>query len=252
MAIVWGADIAGAGGKRAGSDQRFDYTVRKPFAARFECSRVNAAAGCSPVEKAYVRFSAPIPMSTAQAIRIVTADGKTIAPEFSDDEKKVATIADVSFAAPLPFATAARVEIPANVRDESGRILSNAERFPLDIRFDSAPPLVKFAASFGILEAKQGGVLPVTVRNVEPALQGRNLAVGGAAMRVEGDGDVAEWLRTVDDADDTEIEDVERGKETVRINHTGERSILAGKGAGLSVALPGKGQSGAGRGAAGA
>jgi len=244
MAIVWGADIAGAGGKRAGTDQRFDYTVRKPFAARFECSRVNAAAGCSPVEKAFVRFSAPVPMSTAQGIRIVTADGKTIAPTFSDEEKKVATIADVSFAAPLPYATTARVEIPAGVKDESGRTLSNAERFPLDIRFDQAPPLVKFAADFGILEARQGGVLPVTVRNVEPALRGRSLAVGGAALRVEGDGTVADWLRKVGKAAENDIEyrDSDSGGESLRINHTGERSILGGQGAGLSVALPGKGR----------
>ncbi len=51
MALVWGKDISGAGGKRAGADQRFDFTVRKPFTARFECSRVNAAAGCSPVQR---------------------------------------------------------------------------------------------------------------------------------------------------------------------------------------------------------
>ena len=52
--------------------------------------------------------------------------------------------------------------LPAGVKDESGRVLVNAARFPLDVRFGAAPPLVKFAATFGILEAKQGGVLPVT------------------------------------------------------------------------------------------
>ncbi|WEK44403.1 MAG: MG2 domain-containing protein [Candidatus Sphingomonas colombiensis] len=243
MALVWGANIAAAGGKRAGTDQRFDYTVRKPFAARFECSRVNPQAGCSPVEKAWVRFTAPVPMSTAQAIRITLADGKKIAPTISADEKKKATIADISFAAPLPFDTAAKLELPQNVKDESGRALSNAERFPLDIRFDRAPPLVKFAAPFGILEAKEGGVLPVTVRNVEPALQGRNLAVGGQALRVaNSDGDVADWLRRVGSADDSRYETVKRGKESVEVNHTGDTSILGGKGAPLTVALPGKGR----------
>lgn len=128
MALLWGAAITGAGGKIAGTDQRFDYTVRKPFAARFECSRVNAQAGCSPVEKAYVRFSAPVPMSTAQAIRFTLPDGKQIAPAFSADDKKKATIADITFAAPLPFATTAKLELPQGVRDESGRALSNAER----------------------------------------------------------------------------------------------------------------------------
>ncbi len=249
MALVWGADIASAGGKRAGADQRFDYTVRKPFTARFECSRVNPQAGCSPVEKAQVRFTAPVPMSQAKEVRLVTADGKAIAPTFSKEDQQQATVTDVTFAAPLPAGTDARVTLPQGVKDESGRVLANAERFPLDVKFDQAPPLVKFAAVFGVLEAKEGGVLPVTVRNVEPELQGRNLAVGGAAMRVEGgpnglDGTVAEWLRTVDKAGETNIETITDGNGEVirRINRTGAEPVLEGKGEKISVALPAKGR----------
>ena len=246
MALVWSGKIAGVGGKLADADQRFDYTVRKPFTARFECTRTNAQSGCSPVEKAYVRFTAPVPMSQAAAIRIFLPDGKAIAPAFDDNDKKKATIADVTFASPLPFATAARLTFPAGIKDESGRPLANAERFPLDIRFDEAPPLVKFAAGFGILEAKQGGVLPVTVRNVEPALQGRNLGIGGRSLRVEGsDGKIAEWLRTVDGADDDDVDEVKNRKGDVirRINNTGARSILpGGQGAGMRIGLPGKGR----------
>jgi uncharacterized protein YfaS (alpha-2-macroglobulin family) len=244
MALVWGANIAGAGGKIAGADQRFDYTVRKPFTARFECSRVNAEAGCSPVEKAWVRFTAPIAMSQAQAIRIQTPDGKQIAPKFDKDDLTKATIADIPFPTPLPFATGAKLVLPAGIKDESGRVLSNAERFPLDIRFDQAPPLVKFAAAFGILEAKEGGVLPVTVRNVEPVLQGKNLAVTGQTRRVgDSDADVAEWLRTVGSADDEASHEEKNGKESVTINDTGSKPILdGGSGSPLSVALPGKGK----------
>src|SRR3569623_1415569 len=201
MALVWSGKIASAGGKPAGTDQRFDFTVRKPFAARFECGRTNAQAGCDPVEKAYLRFTAPIMMSDAQQMRLTTAEGTEIKPVFSKDEMKSATISDVTFAGPMPYSTTATVSLPAGVKDESGRPLTNAERFPLDIRIDAAPPLVKFAASFGILELKEGGVLPVTVRNVAPALQGQNLAVAGQSLRVAGsDGKIAEWLRTVDSA----------------------------------------------------
>lgn len=245
MALVWGAGIAGAGGKTAGADQRFDYAVRKPFAARFECSRVNAQAGCNPVEKAYVRFTAAVTMSQAAAIRIALPDGRAIKPTFSKDEQKQPTISDVGFAAPLPFATDARLVLPAGVKDESGRPLTNAERFPLGVRFDQAPPLVKFAGGFGILEAREGGVLPVTVRNVEPALQGRNLQVGGRALRVDGgDGQVAEWLRTVDKADEENFEDIKHGDEVVgHVNHTGDASILpAGQGQAMQVTLPGRGR----------
>ena len=245
MALVWGQAIAGAGGKTAGADQRFDYTVRKPFTARFECSRVNPAAGCSPVEKAYLRFSAPIAMSAARAMRLTLADGKTIAPVFDDDENKAATIEQVTFAAPLPAATSARLSIPADLKDESGRILANRERFPLEVQFDQAPPLVKFAADFGILEAKQGGVLPVTVRNVEPALQGRNMGIAGQRLRVDGsDGEIAAWLRRAEAAGKTDIETIDRNDaDPIRINHTGEKPILVGgQGALFKLQLPGKGK----------
>ncbi|WBY07056.1 hypothetical protein PIB19_16670 [Sphingomonas sp. 7/4-4] len=133
-----------------------------------------------------MRFSAPIPRAQAEAIRITLPDGKALTPIFSDEEKRKAVIADVKFKAPLPAAVTAKLTLPANVADESGRKLSNAERFPLDVRFDEAPPLVKFAADFGILEAAEGGVLPVTVRNVEPQLVGKQMAVGGQSLRVEG------------------------------------------------------------------
>lgn len=247
ISLVWSGKIAGASGKLAGADQRFDYTVRKPFTARFECSRTNAQAGCSPVEKAWVRFSAPIPTSVAAQIRLQLPDGKLIAPKPDSntdhtDQKTSATTADIAFAAPLPYATTAKLVLPVGIKDESGRPLSNAERFPLDVRFDAAPPLVKFAASFGILELKEGGVLPVTVRNVEPALQGKNQVIGGGAKRVEGDGAIAQWLRTVADADKTADHEVTRAGKTIRINDTGATPILGAGASPLKVGLPGKGK----------
>jgi len=244
VALVWGAGITGAGGRRAGTDQRFDYTVRQPFTARFECGRTNAGAGCSPVEKAWVRFTAPVPRADAAKVRIVFPDGRALAPTLSSDDRKRATLEDLSFDAPLPFDTAARVELPPGLRDESGRGLANAGRWPLDIRVDRAPPLVKFAGRFGILEAKEGGVLPVTVRNVEPALRGRVAGVDGRALRVGGsNGEVARWLRTVDAADEERSDEVKRGRETVRVNRTAAASILPrGTGAPLAVPMPGKGR----------
>jgi hypothetical protein len=97
MALVWGKDIAGAGGRTAGTDQRFDFTVRKPFAARFECSRVNPQAGCNPVRDAWVRFSAPVPKALAEAVRITLPDGKQLSPIFTDDDKNRAAVADLKF-----------------------------------------------------------------------------------------------------------------------------------------------------------
>lgn len=230
VALVWGAGIKSASGRLAGADQRFDFTVRKPFAARFECSRVNPQAGCSPVQDAWVRFSAPIPRAQAEAIRITLPDGKQLTPILSDEDKRRAMVADVKFKAPLPAAMTAKLTLPADLRDESSRPLSNGQRFPLDVRFDEAPPLVKFAAPFGILELGEGGVLPVTVRAVEASLGGNQVAIGGQTLRVDGsDGEVAGWLRTLDKADEYKVDEVQRGGETVRINQTGARPILAGK-----------------------
>ncbi|MEG3181499.1 alpha-2-macroglobulin family protein [Sphingomonas sp. LT1P40] len=244
VSLVWGASIAGAGGKTAGADQRFDFTVRKPFTARFECSRVNPQAGCSPVQEAWVRFTARIPKELATQVRIELADGTKLSPVLSDDDKKTNTVSDLKFASPLPASTDAKLVLPAGIKDESGRVLSNAERFPLDVRFDEAPPLVKFAANFGIIEAGEGGILPVTVRNVEPALQGKNLTVAGQHMRVDAsDGVIAKWLRTIDKADDYEVDEVKRGEETIRINQTGAQPILTkAGGAPLNIGLPGKGK----------
>lgn len=240
MALVWGQNIQGAG-RVAGRDQRFDFTVRKEFAARFECSRVNPQAGCNPVQKAWVRFSAPISVEAAKAIRIELPDGKTIAPKVESEGS--ATVNQVQFEAPLPAATTAKVILPAGVKDESGRALSNQQRFPLEVRFDEAPPLVKFAADFGILEASEGGVLPVTVRNVEPALQGRNLAVAGNSLRVTGsDGDIAKWLRDIEEAARSDHRTEKRNGEDVTVNYTGTKALVAGRGTPLDIKLPGKGK----------
>ena len=244
VALVWGAGISG-GGRAAGADQRFDFTVRKPFAARFECSRVNPRAGCNPVRPAWVRFSAPIPRAQAGAIRLQLPDGKTLMPVFEDDDKTKAAISDVKFATPLPGATTAKLLLPADVKDESGRALSNAERFPLDVRFDAPPPLVKFAATFGVLEASEGGMLPVTVRNIEPALAGQMSAVAGQTLRLDAsDGEIAEWLRHLSDHEESDFEDRKLPNgESQTINNTASKPLIpTGKGAPLDVALPGKGK----------
>lgn len=244
MALVWDAAIADATGKQAGRDQRFDFTVRKAFTARFECPRVNAQAGCNPVQDSHVRFTAPIPRESALAVRLTLPDGSSRAPTLSDSEKSATEISSITFKGPFPEAISATVSLPAGVRDMSGRPLENAARFPFKVAFDHMPPLVKFAAPFGILEAKEGGMLPVTVRAVEPQLARRVVAIGGNSLRVgNSDKDVAEWLRKLDKADDSDYReepDGKGGKKTV--NYTGSASLLDGKGTAMTLGLPGGGK----------
>ena len=242
VALVWSGQISG-GGRLAGADQRFDFKVREPFTARFECGRVNPQAGCNPVQDAWVRFTAPIPTAQAEAISLTVGE-RRIAPTLTDEDKRKATQSEVKFAGPLPANVGALLSLPAGIKDESGRSLANAERFPLAVKIDEAPPLVKFAAPFGILEASEGGVLPVTVRNVEPALQGRNLGLAGERLRVDGsDGEIAKWMRDIEKANRSDYRTEKRGTEDVTVNYTGAEPLLAeADGAPIKLALPGKGK----------
>ena len=243
MALVWDAGIASADGRTAGRVQRFDFSVRKAFSARWECSRVNPQAGCNPVQDAHVRFTAPIPADKARAVRLTFADGSVRMPSFDDDDKHKGAVADINFKGPFPEATTATVTIPEGVQDESGRTLENASRFPLQVNIDRAPPLVKFAAPFGILEAKEGGVLPVTVRAVEPQLAQRTVAVNGASLRIDGsDGQVADWLRRIDKADDSDFREEGPKDHTHTVNYTGSASLLEGQGTAMKLGLPGAGK----------
>ncbi len=246
VALVWDAGIASADGRTAGRLQRFDFTVRKAFEARWECSRVNPQAGCNPVSDAHVRFAAPIPMALAKAIKLTFADGTVRVPKIADEDRSDPEIADLDFKGPFPEAQAATLSLPAGIKDASGRLLANAERFPLQVRFDPAPPLVKFAAPFGIIEAKEGGVLPVTVRAVEPQLAQQVMSIGGNSLRVDGsDAQVADWLRRLDKADENDFreegpEDKDGNRKSV--NYTGATSLLNGAGTGLKLGLPSTGK----------
>jgi alpha-2-macroglobulin len=243
VALVWGSSITGTSGRTAGRDQRFDFEVRKAFTARFECRRVNPQAGCNPVQDAALKFTDDVPVAKALAAQLVMADGKIIRASLHSDDKGNSTVSRVYFRGPLPEATSGKLDLPAGIVDESGRRLANGQRFPLPVRIDAAPPLVKFAADFGILEAQEGGVLPVTVRAVEPQLAQRLRTVSGDMLRVDtGDGEVARWLREIDTANRSTSEERKVNGETVSINTTGTKSILRGAGADMTLALPGQGK----------
>lgn len=244
VALVWPGSITDRSGKAAGRDQRFDFTVRKAFTARFECARTNGQAGCNPIEPAHVRFSAPIDRDKALAVRLRLADGSLRSPKLPDSQRSTAQIADLDFAGPFPAQSEGKIELPADITDLSGRKLANAERFPLTVRFDAEPPLVKFAANFGIVEASEGGVLPVTVRAVEPALTGRMTGVTGRTRKIgASDGEIADWLRRVNKADENDFEYIpQKNGETITINHTREKPLLTEAARAMTLDLPGKGK----------
>ena len=244
MALVWAKAIADRHGKPAGRDQRFDFTVRKGFVANWECSRTNGKAACNPITAAHLRFSAPIDRVAAEAVRLRLADGSERKPTFADYEKGHAQLSDLNFEGPFPAQSQGQVVLPAGIKDMSGRPLSNAERFPLAVQFAPAPPLVKFAASFGIIEANEGASLPVTVRAIEPGLAGKFKSIAGQSSKIaDDDAQIADWLRKLDKAENDDIDYVDQPDGTTKTtNHTGEKPLLPVGNAPLKLDLPGKGK----------
>ena len=86
---------------------------------------------------------------------------------------------------PFPEKAELKVILPAGLKDDAGRSLSNQGKFPLTLHTDEYPPLVKFAADFGILVLNANPILPLTVRNVEPALAGRLLELKEGAATIQ-------------------------------------------------------------------
>ncbi len=244
MALVWPSAISDAHGKPAGRDQRFDFTVRPAFAANFECTRANGHVGCDPISSAYLRFSALIDRAKALAVRLRLADGSLRAPKLADGVKNDAQVGDLEFPGPFPADSDASVVLPDAIRDLSARTLSNAARFPLPVHFDPAPPLVKFAANFGIIEANEGSDLPVTVRAVEPQLAGRITGIAGQSAKIaDDDAAIAGWMRKLGKLDDDAFEEVKHADgSTSQTNHTGEKPLLTGAATTLHLALPGQGK----------
>jgi hypothetical protein len=152
--------------------QRTAFRVRAAFTATFSCERERAQAPCLPIRPLRLVFSEPVARAVAQQLRLVPqAGGTPLAPAFAADDRE-AEVTEVRFPVPLAENARFRLELPANLRDASGRPLANAGSFPLAVATGEAPPLAKFAAApFGILESQAEPVLPLTVRHVQGDLR---------------------------------------------------------------------------------
>ena len=202
--------VAGAPGIANTVERRFDFQVREPFAADFQCERENAQSACLPIRPLSLHFNAPVARTLAEGIRL-SAGATRLAPVFDKPAgaDAGAMVDSVRFQTVLPESTTFLLELPAGLQDDSGRVLRNAASFPLKVATGPMPPLAKFAAApFGIIErlAEPGGValLPVTLRNVEAALPAQGLRIappGGTTagkvsdLQANTDAQIIRWYR---------------------------------------------------------
>jgi len=248
--LVWGKGIATESGIATTQDQTLAYRVREAFTVSVNCSRTNARTGCIPMQPINVNFTAPVPREKALAIQLKTADGTLLKPDTSTVGESN-TLQGVQFSGPFPEDSTVTVILPENLADDAGRPLENAARFPLEMRIDDYPALAKFSGDFGILEAKEGGILPVTIRNLETEVIARQASFPGKVMKIDSDPrKIADWLQRVKRAEEWRGEwiDDPSGKkdsngrvEQIYRNDTGADSIFGKDDSTtpLTVATPG-------------
>lgn len=214
VSLVWGAGITTPSGVANARDQVLHFETRAPFLAEFHCERENPRAACIPLRPMTVSFNAPLAPDTAGAVVLKGPAGKLWQAPLEPERQ------GVQFDGPFPERTELELELPAGLRDDAGRPLLNADRFPLKVRTAAMPPLAKFSGRFGVVELKGDPVLPVTLRSLEAQVTGRALAVAGP----EGSGSVAGKTVILPAGDPAAIQEWLR-----RVAAAGrERSILAG------------------------
>jgi len=200
--LVWGRGIATSGGIATRTDQTLAFQVRPAFIAQVECTRSNARAGCVPMRPIEVDFSAPVPREQALGVRLHSADGQEFRPEVPGSAR-IPTLESVTFNGPFPDDTQLTVILPAQIQDDAGRSLENAAHFPMQLRIDPYPALAKFSGTFGILESREGGILPVTLRNLEGEVPARMAALPAKLLKASDDPAViARWLQRVEKANE--------------------------------------------------
>ncbi|MCP5494017.1 MAG: alpha-2-macroglobulin [Leptospiraceae bacterium] len=211
ISLVWSKGIESETGIPTSKDQILEFRSREPFTASFSCERENKKAGCIPLLNMNLYFSAQISKSYSKQI-FIKSGKHTWKPNLDSNESEESQY--VSFQGPFPENTTMYLHIPNGIKDDSGRSLVNAKRFPLKIKTDRYPPLAKFAAKFGILEWKAEPALPITVRNIEVPMKtnmtyfekGRELGlVGnfiGKRARISGE-NILHWLKKLYNSTDS-------------------------------------------------
>ena len=179
LQIKLGKGLQAATGAASGEVQTLRYQVRPDFTLSASCERANAKAGCLPILPLTLRFSAPAVAASAGKIVLKYSEGRIYAP-VANEEARSGWLQALTFRGPFPEKSTLMPILPPDLRDDARRPLANFKAASQPIKVDAYPPLAKFAASFGIVEANAGGLLPVTVRNLTSFQAAETKPAGGA------------------------------------------------------------------------
>lgn len=224
MDLIWDKGIESVSGVPASTTQKLAYQVRPAFSAKLRCEKTNAKAPCLPILPMTLSFTAPVPVKLAAAISL-TGSGKSWKPEISKDDLKGGTTQTLTFKSPFPEAAQLTLKLPKGFKDDAGRVLANAKKFPLAVKTDVAPPLAKFAASFGLVERHADPMLPLTLRSTGE-MSKSHAVLNGERLVTQKPMEVISWLKRIQQFGQNEWEyDKNTGRNLVK-KYGAEESIF--------------------------
>lgn len=222
VVLHWPKGILSKSGLPVEEAQQFEFSVIKPFTVTFSCERATPERPCNPILDMRLLFSKRLPIKSLKGVKLVAANGRSswVPDELAngDENKNVAgslptahkthvgvrvirnfednQLSELTFKGPFPESTKFKVILPPGLKDEIGRKLTNQKKFPLEVGTDEYSPLIKFPATFGILE-KANPILPVSVRNIEKQMNVQQLSYEGKTMSFSNASEIISWYLKV-------------------------------------------------------
>lgn len=237
VSLAWEAGIESTGGVATSRSQSLAFRTRPEFTAKLRCQKLNARSPCLPVLPMRLEFSAPVDARLASGITL-KGGRKTWKARLSREDRQNGHAQSVEFPGPFPENATLTLALPRGLKDDAGRPLLNARRFPLAVKTDLAPPLARFAAGFGIHELNADPALALTLRHVAPLVKS-HAHLNAAMLSTRDPLEIIAWLRRVRQKDQDLWSRPEGDKAEARITHYGaEDSIFEPRHRIASVALP--------------
>lgn len=155
-----------------------EFQVRPEFRATGSCERAGGENDpCVPLTPVTLNFNTSVNCEVIKGVTMKGADGKVYPSDIPEDGEGGQTCTRVEFKGPFPENADLIISLPKGVKDVDGRPLKNEDRFPITMKTGMNPPLLKFAAGFGLIEDSPKPAIPVTVRMIEPKIKMRSASV---------------------------------------------------------------------------
>lgn len=151
----------------------FEFQIKQSFRATMTCTRENSNSHCLPLYPIDLVFTEPISNESLSQVYLQSPDGVRQNAKLRNN-LKIDSSTSISFKGPFAANSEYLVVFPQDLLSTDGDKLTNQNMFPMKVRTDDLPPLMKFTADFGVLESANSKddevMLPMTIRHVEPSI----------------------------------------------------------------------------------